>query len=149
MKATAAMGFVLVSIQMWLTWRRKYVLASFPALVLLALCCWVFVPGAAAYAREVEPATVRGGTPSLGAIAAFLIQSNLGLANGAGGIAIRWRSTLHGALVAVIGVIALAGYLVGNSTLYYYYPLVSAGMALHTAALFTLIGVAISIDARR
>src|SRR3990172_10710433 len=48
-----------------------------------------------------------------------------------------------GYLVLTIGIIAIIGYVVNQPTLYYYIDNVSSAMAIHTAILFVLLGIAL------
>ena len=51
-----------------------------------------------------------------------------------------------GYLVLTIGIIAVIGYVVNQPTLYYYIDNVSSAMAIHTAILFVLLGIALILS---
>ena len=80
------------------------------------------------------------GRPSLGTLSAFTIISFLGLFTLS---AIRLRKRIYrygGAVVAALGSVAFLGYLLNAPILYYTLRDVSTAMAVHTAALFVLLG---------
>lgn len=87
--------------------------------------------------------TSKPGTPSIGTMAAFIF-----IATGVFVALLEFRIRflfyrLTGSLVAVLGGVALVGYGVDNSMLYYFVESFSSAMAVHTATLFVITGVSL------
>lgn len=82
------------------------------------------------------------GRPSLGTISAFMIITLLAVHIMSGFRHKRLSLLVGGLSVMVLGLIALIGFITGYSSLIFYGSDISNGMALHTAFLFFLIGIA-------
>lgn len=88
--------------------------------------------------------TIVPGQPSLGTMGAFILIGLVGLF--AAFHAIRDRMIqVMGVIVALLGVVALIGYVASMPALYYAISGLSTAMAFHTAILFVLLGVSIVI----
>ena len=103
------------------------------------------------FVREAKGAirTVTPGRPSLGTMIDFTL---LGIA----GIVALFEPANHrkyltwmGWIITVMGVVAIFGYIFDNPTLYYTISAWSTAMALHTAILFTLLGIALILLSRK
>lgn len=146
MKVSTALSFVLNGILMYFMKSRdeRGQHAGMAAAVsMLFLSTWLTVSAYTGFAlgsaEDTSIETVYPGLKSLGTMLAFtlcglggisyLLTTKTGFVRAAG-----WS-------VVSIGCVALLGYLVGQPALYYYWPNLSTGMAIHTAALFVLCGI--------
>lgn len=92
--------------------------------------------------------TVVPGLPSIGTIAGFIITGILGLVSLN---KFSYHSPLYrlgGTVLAAIAGIALLGYVLGIPALFYSIENISTAMAIHTAALFLVVGLGYILLAR-
>lgn len=85
--------------------------------------------------------SVKAGTPSLGTMVNFILIIGVGFTSLLTDIRHSKYSLYSGAIVLVIGIIALVGYGIGDPTLYYQVEGISGAMAIHTAIAFSLVGI--------
>ena len=92
--------------------------------------------------------SVLPGRPSLMSIVCFTLVAAVGVvAMFAPNAKPRlWR--MMGALLVMVGMVALFGYAFDTPLLYYYQENLSTAMAVHTAALFVLLGIALWLNAK-
>lgn len=102
------------------------------------------------FAKESSDAvfTVVPGRPSLGTISAFMIITLLAMHIMSGFRHKRLSLFVGGLSIMALGMIALVGFMIGYSSLIFYGSDISNGMALHTAVLFFLIGIAFIFQSR-
>jgi len=89
--------------------------------------------------------SVKAGTPSVGTMINFLLIIGVGFASLLIGKNHKKDALIAGAIVLVLGIIALLGYGIDEPALYYQVEGVSGAMAIHTAIAFCLIGIGIML----
>jgi hypothetical protein len=85
--------------------------------------------------------TVTPGRPSLPTVMNFLLIALAGIFTLFDPLKTRFKLQVIGSLVGLIGLLAVAGYIINVPYLYYYLPGVNSAMACHTAILFVLTGI--------
>lgn len=80
------------------------------------------------------------GLPSIGTAIAFIILAFAGLTGLLNKSIAKTGFLLGGSVILFLAIVALAGYGLGATVLYYVIPGTSNGMAIHTAVLFVLLG---------
>ena len=88
--------------------------------------------------------TVVPGKPSLFTMLNFLLIATCGLLSAAGAERMRFKLRSIGLTVAMIGAVAVIGYILNLPLLYYFIKDVNSAMALITAALFILLGAGVA-----
>jgi len=89
--------------------------------------------------------SVKAGTPSVGTMINFLLIIGVGFASLLVDKKYKKYSFISGAIVLVLGIIALIGYTITEPTLYYQVEGFSGAMAIHTAIAFCLLGIGIML----
>ncbi len=92
--------------------------------------------------------SVKSGLPSLGTMIAFILFAWAGMATAFSTRKVEKRVKTLGWMVGGLGGVGVLGYLLNADLLYYYLPGVSGAMAVHTAALFVLLGAGLILAAR-
>jgi two-component sensor histidine kinase/CHASE3 domain sensor protein len=85
------------------------------------------------------------GMPSVGTMLAFILFASAASFTALGGPGLKTRLRVLGWLVALMGATAMLGFILDVEPLYYHIPGISGGMALHTAALFVLLGAGLAL----
>jgi len=85
--------------------------------------------------------SVKAGTPSVGTMINFLLIIGVGFASLLISKNHKKDALIAGAIVLVLGIIALLGYGIDEPALYYQVEGLSGAMAIHTAIAFCLIGI--------
>jgi hypothetical protein len=164
MKFSTAMSFLLSGALVYCVGRiargdRAWTEVLLPGLVLMILLPMVALLAATAsgtyiyvaemFVQESSDAilSVEPGRPSVGTMICFTLVAVVGLASifEPDGKPRLWR--IAGGALAVLGAVALLGYVLDESALYYYREGFSTAMAVHTALLFVLLGMALWLDA--
>lgn len=89
--------------------------------------------------------TVYPGRPSLGAVVCFVLILLTGLAVMFKPTWIRTYIRISGVMIFIFGAIGLCGYLFNVPVMYYSVSEISTAMAIHTALLFVIIGIALML----
>jgi len=84
--------------------------------------------------------TVAPGRPSIPTIINFVLIAFAGIFTMFNPQTLRTQLKIIGLVVGVIGLLAVAGYIINSPALYYYVEGVNSAMACHTAVLFVLLG---------
>lgn len=143
MKISTALGFVFAGISATISnaghplSQKKGTIVATCSFVLMAI-----VIGVRFGVADTKTMTVAPGQPSLATILGFSIVAVVNLMDVFGKYKHRSASYL---IVAIIGAIAMVGYLLERPGMYYYHPKYSTAMAIHTAALFVALGISGSL----
>jgi len=153
MKVFTSLMFIISGMTILLVYRlrynngepKEYIMLSLLSPVMIAIIAITgLTPLANGLINEMEGAikTVSPNQPSLGTLLAFTFVA----INGFILFFVRSKVTYYigafGRCILLIGSLALLGYIVNKPALYYFIPEISTGMAIHTAILFVLIGLA-------
>ena len=84
--------------------------------------------------------TVAPGQPSVPTIVNFIMIATAGILTMVNTKNLRFKLRTIGLVVASIGAVAVAGYIIGTPLLYYYIEGINSAIAFHTAGLFVLLG---------
>ncbi len=85
--------------------------------------------------------TIVPGRPSMPTMINFILISVAGMLTILNPEKARFKVKLIGLVVAIIGLLPLAGYILNKPFLYYYIEGFNSAIALHTASLFVLLGL--------
>lgn len=152
MKIATAVCFVLAGIAYGIMARRRRgpladLVASSAIMALstvmgsLLFSAATHQPSVFDHAEQGALLSAREGRPSICTMLAFLVVASGGIA----WMADRFRVTeWAGRIVALMGIVALTGYVVGWPPLYCYFEGGSSAMAVHTAALLVVLGVSVA-----
>ncbi len=88
--------------------------------------------------------TIVPGRPSMPAMLSFILIASAGILAVSGDKKMRLKLKLIGLIVAVIGAVAVVGYILNLPFLYYYIKDFSSAIALHTAVLLILLGAGLA-----
>lgn len=124
------------------TWDKDNLLSTILSLAVLAISFYTLgVESLPLFGTEESVYTVAPGIPSLATIASFVLV-NICLLHQFP----IWLNERISWLVTVLATVAIIGYVFSIPMLFYYYPGISTGMAIHTAIGFILCSLGIRKD---
>lgn len=85
--------------------------------------------------------TVLPGRPSLPTMLNFLLMSIVVILTLVNNKRLRLIQRTIGIVIGLLGAIAMAGYIIGQPAMYYYFEGINSAIALNTASLFVVLGV--------
>ena len=85
--------------------------------------------------------TVTTGRPSVPTMFNFILIASAGILTTLNPGNLRSKLKIIGVIVGLIGAMAVIGYIINAPNLYYYIEGVNSAIALHTAALFMVLGI--------
>ena len=96
----------------------------------------LFIKEAAGTAKTVTP-----GRPSMPTMVSFLMVAAAGILTTLNPVNLRTKLRIIGVIIGLIGALAVVGYIINKPILYYYIEEINSAIALHTAALFMVMGI--------
>jgi hypothetical protein len=96
----------------------------------------LFIKDIAANNKTIVP-----GRPSLPTMLSFILIASAGILTTLNPHNLKFKLKIIGVIVGLIGTLAVAGYIFNIPLLYYYIEEVNSAIALHTAALFIVLGI--------
>jgi hypothetical protein len=91
--------------------------------------------------KGVAPMSAAPGQPSIPTMINFILMAVAGIFTMYNSGKLRLQLKIIGLIVGAIGAIAIVGYIIDAPLMYYYIEGVNSAIALHTAALFVLLGI--------
>jgi len=158
MKFTTAIAFVLSGITLYFIARavegefdKAQVVLSITSLIIILLMGTLFFSAILKirtgaedlFIKETAGAvkTVTPGRPSLPTMVNFILIASAGILTTLNPGNLRSKLKIIGVVVGLIGATAVVGYCLNAPHLYYYIEGVNSAIALHTAALFMVLGI--------
>jgi hypothetical protein len=157
MKFDTAIAFVLSGISLYFIVRategefdKAQVVLSITSLIIILLMGILFSSAILKVRTGVEDLfiketvgaakTVTPGRPSIPTMINFVLIAFAGIFTMFNPQTLRTQLRIIGLAIGVIGLLAIAGYIINSPALYYYVEGVNSAMACHTAVLFVLLG---------